>query len=92
MKKSIVAMSIALLVMSLGASLAMAAPDTTSTPQGMMSGPMTNSTSGPMMGPGTGSMMTTEQMQTQMQSQQNNGMMTNNIQDMPCFQNRTPSK
>lgn len=92
MKKSIVVLSIALLVLTLGASLALAAPAAPAAPQGMMAGPAGENSTPPMMESGTGPMMTTDQMQTQMQSQQNNGMMSNISKDMPCQQDRTPSK
>jgi hypothetical protein len=86
MKKSIVALSIALLVVSLGASLALAAP------QGTRSWPTGEDPTPTMMGAGTGPMMTTDQMQTQMRSQQNNGMMPNGSKDMPCQPNTIPAK
>ena len=92
MKKSIVALPIALLVVSLGASLALAAPVAPAAPQGMMTWPTGEDSTPTMMGPGTGPMMTTDQMQTQMRSQQSNGMMSNSSTDMPCQPNTTPAK
>ena len=91
MKKSIVALSIAILVVSLGASLVLAAPVAPAAPQAMMTGPAGENLTPPMLGPGTGPMMTTDQMQTQMRSQQSNGMMSNNSKDMPCQPNTTPA-
>jgi len=79
MKKSIVILSIALLVVSLGASLAMAAP-TTTCPQGMM-------------GQGTGTMMNGGQKNEHHQqttSGQHDGMVNSNNQGMKCLKNNTP--
>lgn len=92
MKKSIVALSIAVLVVSLGASLALAAPVAPSAPHGMMTWPTGEDPTPPIMWPGTGPMMTTDQMQTQIQSQQNNGMISASSKDMPCQPNTTPAK
>ena len=92
MKKSIVALSIALLVVSLGASLALAAPVAPSAPQGMMTWPTGEDSTPPMMGQGVGQRVNLEQMQTQMQSQQNNGMLSASSKDMPCQPNSATSK
>jgi hypothetical protein len=76
MKKSIIVLSIALLVVSLGASLAMAAP------QGMMGSGMGQMMNADQM----------NEQHNQMNNLQNDGMKMNNIQDAPCLQNSSPAK
>ena len=76
MKKSIIVLSIALLVVSLGASLAMAAP------QGMMGSGMGQMMNADQM----------NERHNQMNTMQNDVMKMNNIQDAPCVQSTAPAK
>ena len=76
MKKSIIVLSIALLVVSLGASLAMAAP------QGMMGSGMGQMMNADQM----------NERHNQMNTMQNDGMKMTNNQDAPCLQNNSPAK
>lgn len=76
MKKSIIVLSIALLVVSLGASLAMAAP------HGMMGSGMGQMMNADQM----------NEQHNQMNTMQNDGMKMNNIQETPCLPNSSPAK
>ena len=76
MRKSIIVLSIALLVVSLGASLAMAAP------QGMMGSGMGQMMNADQM----------NERHNQMTSLQNDSMKMNSSQDAPCLQNSSSTK